>query len=48
MIKWFVDDEMADRCIASDENLIVAVEVISCPECIKMAATETCIDCIGA
>ena len=46
MLKWFVDDEIADRCIASDENLITEEEVISCPERINMAATETCIDCI--
>ena len=46
MLKWFVDDAVAERCITSDEKLIAEEEIKCCSERINMAATETSIDCI--
>ena len=46
MKKWFVDDDVAERCINSDNKQVAEEEVECCPERINMAATETCIDSI--
>ena len=46
MLKWFVDNEVAEQCVNSDDKLISEEEVECCPERINMVATETCVDSI--
>ncbi|KAH3880163.1 hypothetical protein DPMN_004075 [Dreissena polymorpha] len=46
MLRWCVNDAVAERCINSEGRLVTEEEVECCPERIDMAAAETCIDCL--